>query len=64
VVDEAFQTKWVETQKIIIWSISNFSRGKPVPKFNTVKISIKPMVEHLIQTPVQVLSEDVLWALG
>jgi len=51
-------------QKIIIWCISNFSRGKPIPKFQTIKISVPPMIEHLLRTPIPSLAEDVLWAIG
>lgn len=62
--DPTFGEKVEEVRKVIIWCMSNFSRGKPSPKFAVVKCTVATMVDHLLRTPVMNLAEDVLWALG
>jgi len=44
--------------------MSNFCRGKPLVRFNTLKVIIPSLIEWVIATPVEMLSADPLYALG
>lgn len=56
--------QYKQAKAICAWCLSNFSRGKPMPRFEVIRSSIPTMVNHFLYTDIAELGDDVMWALG
>jgi len=56
--------QYKQAKAIAAWCLSNFSRGKPIPRFEQIRASVPTMVNHFLYTDINELGDDVMWALG
>lgn len=62
--EEKRMQQYKQAKAIAAWCLSNFSRGKPIPRFEQIRGSVPTMVNHFLYTDINELGDDVMWALG